>query len=110
MLAAVERRTVMREKAPENMGHMKTLKTLQLVVSIGLVVAATGCVHERVTYVTQVPPQSAPPPAPAPEPQPPPAPAPIVRNSVELDRMLGPIALYPDPLIAQILPAATTPD
>lgn len=28
----------------------------------------------------------------------------------ELDDMLGPIALYPDPLLAQILPAATFPD
>ena len=27
----------------------------------------------------------------------------------ELDQMLGPIALYPDPLIAQMLPAATLP-
>ena len=29
--------------------------------------------------------------------------------AAELDQMLGPIALYPDPLIAQILPAATLP-
>jgi len=28
----------------------------------------------------------------------------------ELDKLLGPIALYPDPLLAQILPAATFPD
>lgn len=28
----------------------------------------------------------------------------------ELDELLGPIALYPDPLIAQILPASTFPD
>ncbi len=27
----------------------------------------------------------------------------------ELDRLLGPIALYPDPLLAQLLPAATLP-
>ena len=32
-----------------------------------------------------------------------------LRSSAELDQMLGPIALYPDPLIAQILPAATLP-
>jgi uncharacterized protein DUF3300 len=109
MLAAVTRRIVVREKAPESLGHMKTLKHLQLLASLGLVLTA-GCVHEHVTYVTQVPPQTAPPPAPVPEPQPPPAPAPVIRNSTELDGMLGPIALYPDPLIAQILPAATTPD
>lgn len=28
----------------------------------------------------------------------------------ELDELLGPIALYPDPLLAQVLPAATYPD
>jgi hypothetical protein len=32
-----------------------------------------------------------------------------MRSAPELDQMLGPIALYPDPLIAQILPAATLP-
>ena len=42
-------------------------------------------------------------------PVPPPAPAVQLRSPAELDQMLGPIALYPDPLIAQILPAATLP-
>jgi len=42
-------------------------------------------------------------------PVPPPAPAGQPRSSAELDQMLGAIALYPDPLIAQILPAATLP-
>jgi hypothetical protein len=42
-------------------------------------------------------------------PAPPPAPQAQLRSSAELDQMLGPIALYPDPLIAQILPAATVP-
>ena len=32
------------------------------------------------------------------------------RTPEELDQMLGPIALYPDPLIAEILSAATFPD
>ena len=40
---------------------------------------------------------------------PPPAPEVQLRSPVELDQMLGPIALYPDPLLAQILPAATLP-
>ncbi|MFZ2643233.1 MAG: DUF3300 domain-containing protein, partial [Verrucomicrobiia bacterium] len=40
---------------------------------------------------------------------PPPAPAVEMRSPVELDQLLAPIALYPDPLIAQILPAATQP-
>jgi len=35
---------------------------------------------------------------------------PVAFSSGELDVILGPIALYPDPLIAQILPAATFPD
>jgi hypothetical protein len=42
-------------------------------------------------------------------PAPPPAPTVQLRSSAELDQMLGPIALYPDPLIAIILPAATLP-
>jgi hypothetical protein len=42
-------------------------------------------------------------------PAPPPAPEVQLRSSTELDQMVGPIALYPDPLIAQILPAATLP-
>jgi hypothetical protein len=42
-------------------------------------------------------------------PAPPPAPESQLRASADLDQMLGPIALYPDPLIAQLLPAATLP-
>jgi hypothetical protein len=42
-------------------------------------------------------------------PAPPPGPDMGLRPSSDLDQMLGPIALYPDPLIAQILPAATVP-
>lgn len=40
---------------------------------------------------------------------PPPAPPGAFRSPAELDQLLAPIALYPDPLIAQILPAATVP-
>ncbi len=43
-------------------------------------------------------------------PSPPPNPGTPIRSAAELDTMLAPIALYPDPLIAQILPAATLPD
>ena len=42
-------------------------------------------------------------------PVPPPAPVGQLRSDAELDQMLQPIALYPDPLIAAILPAATLP-
>lgn len=34
----------------------------------------------------------------------------LTYSDTELDEILAPIALYPDPLIAQILPAATFPD
>ena len=37
-------------------------------------------------------------------------PAPVMFGPVELDNLLSPIALYPDPLLAQILPASTFPD
>src|SRR5580704_15392322 len=40
---------------------------------------------------------------------PPPAPAGQVYTEPQLEQMLGPIALYPDPLIAQLLPACTQP-
>jgi hypothetical protein len=40
---------------------------------------------------------------------PPPAPGAAAWSSTDLDQMLGPIALYPDPLIGLILPAATVP-
>ncbi len=40
---------------------------------------------------------------------PPPAPGAALRSSDELDQMLGSIALYPDPLIGIMLPAATQP-
>ncbi len=41
-------------------------------------------------------------------PVPPPAPQVQLRSAGELDQMLAPIALYPDPLLAEMLPAATT--
>ncbi|MGD0207182.1 MAG: DUF3300 domain-containing protein [Verrucomicrobiota bacterium] len=40
---------------------------------------------------------------------PPPTPAYQPLAPAQLDQLLGPIALYPDPLIAQILPASTLP-
>ncbi len=42
-------------------------------------------------------------------PAPPPAPQAQLRSGPDLDQMFGPIALYPDPLIAQLLPAVTLP-
>ena len=40
---------------------------------------------------------------------PPPMPAYQPLSDQQLDQLLGPIALYPDPLIAQILPASALP-
>jgi len=40
---------------------------------------------------------------------PPPMPAYQPLSDAQLDQLLGPIALYPDPLIAEILPASTLP-
>jgi hypothetical protein len=40
---------------------------------------------------------------------PPPMPAYQTLPAAQLDQLLGPIALYPDPLIAEILPASTLP-
>ena len=42
-------------------------------------------------------------------PVPPPMPAYQPLSDAQLDQLLGPIALYPDPLIAEILPASTFP-
>jgi len=42
-------------------------------------------------------------------PVPPPMPAYQPLSGAQLDQLLGPIALYPDPLIAEILPASTLP-
>lgn len=46
---------------------------------------------------------------PAQTPAPPPAPAYQPLTDQQLEQLLGPIALYPDPLIAEILPASTVP-
>jgi hypothetical protein len=43
------------------------------------------------------------------EPVPPPMPAYQPLSNQQLDQLLGPIALYPDPLLAVLLPAATLP-
>jgi hypothetical protein len=47
--------------------------------------------------------------APLPAPAPPPNAAPPSYPAAELERIMSPIALYPDPLLAQVLAAATFP-
>ena len=39
----------------------------------------------------------------------PPGTAMVLMSPSDLDQLLGPIALYPDPLISELLPAATLP-
>jgi hypothetical protein len=58
--------------------------------------------------VTNAPASSAASPVPAATPAPPPA-APINRSAADLEKLLAPIALYPDPLIATMLPASVYP-
>ena len=43
------------------------------------------------------------------DPVPPPGPTGPLLAPAQLDQLVGPIALYPDPLIAEILPASTFP-
>ena len=69
-------------------GLMRTLSKLSLLLIV--ITSAT------VAVLAQVP-------------VPPPAPASQTFSDAQLDQILGPIALYPDPLIAQILPASTFP-
>jgi hypothetical protein len=100
---------------------MKTCKFLSesgpaaVVLLAGVLVLATGCVHERVVNVTPAYPVVVQEPGPVPPPPvvtpvpPPPPPVPM-RSAADLDRMLAPVALYPDPLLAQLLPAATMPE
>lgn len=86
--------------------HMKTL------VTVALALPLIGC-----TAVTNAPAEQLAPPPPVEvpatsviaEPAPTYAMAPAVFTDAQLDILLGPIALYPDALIALILPASTTP-
>lgn len=85
-----------------------------LTLLAGAAVLATGCVERQVTYVQPEPPPAYQPPTEPPPPPPvevvvAPAPAPVLRSPRELEQMVAAIALYPDPLLAQILPAATVP-
>ena len=58
--------------------------------------------------VTNTPAPTATSPAPAATPAPPPS-APAQRSAADLEKLVAPIALYPDPLIATILPASVYP-
>ena len=68
--------------------------------SLLLATAPAGCAAQTDPSVPPPPPLAAPATAAQPGPQ---------QSSEELDQLVAPIALYPDPLIAQILAAATFP-
>jgi uncharacterized membrane protein YgcG len=48
-------------------------------------------------------------PAPPPDPSYPPSDSAALLSPDQLDQLLGPVALYPDPLLSELLPAATLP-
>ena len=68
------------------------MKSLNI-FSAGILVLLLGSVAPGIVRAQDVPPDQ----------------AVALRSAADLDLMLGAIALYPDPLIAQILPAATQP-
>jgi hypothetical protein len=71
--------------------------------SLALGFLQAGCASQPVQADTQVvAPQAVAPAEPLPAPQPP-------QSTQELDQLVAPIALYPDPLVAQILAGATHP-
>lgn len=70
-----------------------------LLLLVAAIIAAAGCSASYAEPLYNEPPV-APPPASADEPP---------LTAEQLDELLSPIALYPDPLLAQILPAATAP-
>ena len=78
---------------------------------IGLLIALIALFSPSARAQLQPPPASQPSPPLEPQPSPPgaaqPAPQPLTQE--ELKQLVGPIALYPDALIALILPASTVP-
>lgn len=80
----------------------KTLQFLVLVTIIGCWIAPASA-----QAPLPVPPAPQQPPVQQGAPLPVPAPLPATYPPAELDRIVSPIALYPDPLLAQVLTAAT---
>ena len=76
------------------------MKTQSFVIVFGL---AFSCLA-----AAQTPPPTQPAPQPAATPAPPPA-APAKRSMADLEKLVAPIALYPDPLLATVLPASVYP-
>jgi hypothetical protein len=89
---------------------MQTMKDMKLGWSLGLVLVWSGAAFAADATapaypITQSAAQPAPPTA---TPAPPPA-AGAKRSAADLEKLVAPIALYPDPLLATLLPASVYP-
>ena len=86
------------------------MKTQSLLLTLSLSFAACVQGQAAPVYQAPTPAQPAPPPeaTPAAAPAPPPA-APPKRSAADLEKLVASIALYPDPLIATLLPASVYP-
>src|SRR4249920_44754 len=76
------------------------MKTIYLFLILSLCLAASAADPQA--------PATPQPAAPSPDPAPPPA-APVKRSAADLEKLVAPIALYPDPLLATLLPASAYP-
>ena len=82
--------------------HIPIMKTPSL--SLILVLSLVAWVEGQTPPVSQAPAPASPTATPAPPPA-----APVKRSAADLEKLVAPIALYPDPLIATILPASVYP-
>ena len=91
-------------------------RKLAIALAFGVVTALAGCgSKEEPAATTTAPPAATPAAAPAAAPAP--APTPVSATEVAnatwtaeaLEELLAPIALYPDPVLSQVLIAATNP-
>jgi len=81
-----------------NQNQTRTMKIQHLLLMLSLTLAA--CAEGQAPPASQAPPPV--------EPAPPPA-APPQRSAADLEKLVAPIALYPDPLLATLLPASVYP-
>jgi hypothetical protein len=84
------------------------MKTICLLVLLGCSFTAWAADGSSATYESPPAPPLVPIPAPEATPAPPPS-APAKLSAADLEKLVAPIALYPDPLIATILPASVYP-
>src|SRR5689334_18772198 len=87
----------------------ETMQVRRILAAIAII----GCWFTLSLAQAPLPVPQAPPPQPTPVPQAAPLPVPggaPIYPPAELERITSPIALYPDPLLAQVLPAATFSD